>query len=56
MEKSKERLLEDDRKYKLNSDGDFFYKENYLKIDNTVLPAEKVARKVVDEFGLFITN
>lgn len=51
VEKSRERLLEDDKKYKLNSDGDFFYTENYLKINNTDLPAEKVARMIVDEFG-----
>jgi hypothetical protein len=56
VEKSRERLLDDDRKYKLNSDGDFFYKENYLKIDNTDLPADEVARMILDEFGLAFTN
>lgn len=40
-----------DRKYKLNSDGEFFYTENYLKIHNTDLPADEVARKIVDGFG-----
>jgi hypothetical protein len=56
VEKSKERLLDDDRKYKLNSDGDFFYRENYLKIDNTDLPADEVARMILDEFGLAFIN
>jgi len=56
VEKSRERLLDDDRKYKLNSDGDFFYKENYLKIDNTDLPADEVARMILDEFGLAFIN
>ncbi len=56
VEKSRERLLEDDRKYKLNSDGDFFYEENYLKIDNTNLPADEVARMIVDEFSLPATD
>ncbi len=51
VEESKERLLEDDKKYKLNSAGDFFYTENYLKINNTYLPTEKVARMIVDKFG-----
>jgi len=51
VEESRERLLEDDKNYKLNSDGDFFYTENYLKINNTDLTAEKVARMIVDEFG-----
>ena len=56
VEKSRERLLDDDRKYKLNSDGDFFYRENYLKIDNTDLPADEVARMILDEFGLAFIN
>lgn len=53
VEKSKQRLFEGDKKYKLNSDGDFFYEENYLKINNTDLPAEKVARMIVDKFGFY---
>ncbi len=53
VEKSKERLLEDDKEYKLNSDGDFFYLENYLKINNTKLPADETARMIVDKFGFF---
>ncbi len=51
VEKSRERLLEDDKKYKLNSDDDFFYKENYLKINNTNLSADETARMIVDKFG-----
>ncbi len=52
VEKSEKRLLKDDKKYKLNSDGDFFYKENYLKINNTNLSADETARMIVDKFGL----
>lgn len=51
VEKSRRRLLENDEKYKLNSEGDFFHKENYLKINNTSLPADEAARIIVDEFG-----
>ncbi|HEX8266578.1 MAG TPA: AAA family ATPase [Pyrinomonadaceae bacterium] len=51
VEKSRQRLLENDEKYKLNSEGDFFHKENYLKINNTSLPADEAARIIVDEFG-----
>jgi len=51
VEKSRRRLLENDEKYKLNSEGDFFLKENYLKINNTSLPADEAARIIVDEFG-----
>ncbi len=49
--KSRERLLEDDKKYKLNSDDDFYYKENYLKINNTNLSANETAQMIVDKFG-----
>ena len=51
VEKSRQRLLEDNEKYKLNSDGDFFYQENYLKINNTNLPADETARIIADRFG-----
>jgi hypothetical protein len=48
---SRERLLEDEKKYKLNSEGDFFYTENYLKIINTDLSAHEAARLIVEKFG-----
>jgi len=51
-EKSRERLLADDAKYKLNSNGDFFYTENYIKINNTNLPAPKAARQIAESFKL----
>jgi len=50
-EKSRERLLADDAKYKLNSNDDFFYRENYLKINNTNLSPVDAARKIVDTFA-----
>jgi len=52
IEKSREGLLADDAKYKLNSNGDFFYTENYLKIVNTDLPADEAARQIVERFKL----
>jgi hypothetical protein len=52
IEKSHKRLLENTEKYKLNSNEDFFYEKNYLKINNTNLPADKAARMIVDRFGL----
>ena len=39
-------------KYKLNTDDDFYYTENYIKIDNTNLSAEEVAQKIKKEFEL----
>ena len=47
-------FLEHDEKYQLISDGDSFLEGNFLKIDNTDLPAEKTARMIVDEFGFRI--
>lgn len=51
VEKSKKRLLEHNKKYKLNSSGDFFYKENYFKINNSDLPPDLVAQIIVHRFG-----
>jgi len=51
VEESRRRLLEDDLKYELNSAGDFFYRDNYIKIDNTHLSAAEAAQKVVEAFG-----
>ena len=48
---SRKRLLEADQKYRLNSIGDFFFEENYIKVNNTNLSASEAARKIVDTFG-----
>ena len=52
IERSRESLLKDGEKYRLNSDGDFFYEENYLKIENTNLPAPEAALRIAEAFGL----
>jgi hypothetical protein len=51
IESSRRRLLDDEEKYRLNSDGDSFIKDNYLKIDNTNLSATDTARMIADEFA-----
>jgi hypothetical protein len=51
VEHSRELLLAHDAKHKLNSRGDFFYTDNYLKIDNTHLPAHDTARRIIETFG-----
>jgi hypothetical protein len=56
IERSRASLLEQVEKYKLNTDEDFFYAENYLKINNTNLSAEEVSRKIVEEFGFLQIN
>lgn len=52
IERSRESLLKDGEKYWLNSDGDFFYEENYLKIENTNVPAHEAALRIAKEFGM----
>ncbi|MDP6037986.1 MAG: AAA family ATPase [Candidatus Latescibacteria bacterium] len=51
VEESEKRLLEADQQYALNSDSDFFYRENYLKINNTKLAASEVAKKITETFA-----
>lgn len=43
-------LLADDARFKLNSNADFFYQENYLKINNTALSASETAQQIVAAF------
>lgn len=54
--KSKANLLDLENEYKMNTDGDFFYRENYLKINNTDLSPEEAARKIVEKFGFSNDN
>ncbi len=49
---SEKRLLEIEKTYTMNTNGEFFYKENYIKIDNTKLSAKEVAEKIKEEFGI----
>lgn len=51
VERSKELLLKDEEKYRFNSDGDFFYQDNYLKINNTHLSPDEAALRIVETFG-----
>lgn len=50
--RSKALLLADCERHRLNTDGDFFQEENYLKIDNTNLSPAEAARRIVEAFGL----
>ena len=49
---SRAQLLDSDRRYRLNSNGDFFYPERHLRIDNTFLTPRDVAREIVTYFAL----
>lgn len=52
IENSKANLIHIEENYLLNTDGDFFYTENYLKLNNTKLSAGETAKIVAEEFGL----
>ena len=49
---SREFLLDADARYRMNSNGDFWYADRHLRIDNTSLEPAEVARQVVNHFGL----
>lgn len=51
VEHSKKILLLHDERHQLNSRGDFFYTDNYLKIDNTDLSAHDAALRIFETFG-----
>lgn len=52
LKKSRQRLLDDDAKYRLESyDGEIPF-ENYIKIDNSHLEPAEVAERVIERFGL----
>jgi len=49
---SEKRLLQIEENHIMNTNNDFYYKENYIKIDNTNLKADIVAKMIRDEFSL----
>lgn len=51
ISRSEKNLLITENQYKMNTVGDFFYKENYVKVNNTDLSPEETAKRVVEAFG-----
>jgi hypothetical protein len=49
---SRQRLLDDDARYRLNSGGTFDDRADYLRIETTHLAAESVAERIIAHFGL----
>ena len=45
-------LLDADERYQMNTDGTFFYPDSHLKIDNTGLEPDAVARQIARHFSL----
>jgi hypothetical protein len=56
LSRSEKNLLQTEKNYQMNTNGDFFYQENYIKIGNTNLSPEATARRIVDAFGFEIVN
>ncbi|HEY0459517.1 MAG TPA: AAA family ATPase [Pyrinomonadaceae bacterium] len=56
LEFSRANLLNLEENYQLNTDDEFYYTENYVKINNTNLSANEAARKIVEKFGFSIDN
>ena len=52
LERSRALLLEHDAKYKLNSNGDFFYPDQHIKIENTHLEPTQVAEQIIATFAI----
>ncbi|NNF12069.1 MAG: hypothetical protein HKN72_02530 [Gemmatimonadetes bacterium] len=52
VQASEQRLLENDERFRLNTDGDFFYPERHVRIDNTHRTASDVAEEIVKRLGL----
>lgn len=55
IEKSHNLLLEHEAAYKMNSQDDFFYQDNYIKINNTQLSPYETAQEIVAKFNFPIT-
>jgi AAA domain len=51
VEKSRNLLLKNYEQHRFNSNDDFFYQENYLKIENTNLSAYEAAKRIADAFN-----
>jgi AAA domain len=52
IEDSRAFLLHADETYRMNSRDAFFYPDRHLKIDNTALTPEIVARRIAEHFSL----
>lgn len=52
LTKSRAQLLANDAQYQLNSHGRFSHRSDYLCIDNTDVPPDTVAERIIDHFAL----
>jgi hypothetical protein len=56
VSRSEKYLLNTDKQYRMNTDGDFFHQEDYLKINNTNLSPEETVKQIVASFGFDTSN
>jgi len=54
--RSEGNLISTYKQYRMNSTDDFFYKENYIKINNTRLDPQETANKIVAAFDFTLTE
>lgn len=52
VERSRRLLLQHDTEYRLNSAGEFDGRADWLRIDNTHLPPDQVAERIIHHFSL----
>lgn len=52
LARSRALLLEQDAKYRLNSNADFFYPDQHIKIENTRVEPGQVAEQIVSAFTI----
>lgn len=52
VEWSEENLLALDAGHRLNTEGDFFYPDRYLRLDTTKMSAIDAARRIQERFDL----
>ena len=52
LERSRCQLIAYDQQYRLNSNGDFFYPDRHLKLDNTALEPDAVAQHIAAVFDI----
>lgn len=52
LQASEARLLSNEQGHRMNSDGDFFYSDRYLKLENKDLSPEVAAARIREAFGL----
>ena len=54
--RSEKNLLQTEENYQMNTNDDFFYQENYVKINNTNLSPEETANRIVEAFGFELVD